>query len=58
MQNGKDLPDALEPHAYIHFFSNLQFQLKQFVSSKSYTFGNPALTNINEYEYTSTPVEY
>jgi hypothetical protein len=58
MQTGKDLPGVHEPHSYIHFSSNVRFQLKQFANAKSYTLGNLAKTNIMEYEYDLDPVEY
>lgn len=58
MQTGKDLPGVHEPHSYIHFSSNVRFQLKQFANAKSYTRGNLAKTNIMEYEYDLDPVEY
>ena len=58
MQTGKDLPGAYEPHSYIHFFPNVQFQLKQFAKAKSYMSSNLAKTNITEYEYAFASVEY
>jgi len=58
MQTCKDLPGVHEPHSYIHFSSNVRFQLKQFANAKSYTLGNLAKTNIMEYEYDLDPVEY
>jgi hypothetical protein len=58
MQTGKDLPGVHEPHSYIHFSSNVRFQLKQFANAKSYIQSNLAKTNIPEYEYDSVIVEY
>jgi hypothetical protein len=58
MQTGKDLPGALEPHSYIHFSSNVRFQLKQFAKAKSYMLSKLAKTNIREYEYDLASVEY
>lgn len=58
MQTGKDLPGVHEPHSYIHFSSNVRFQLKQFAKAKSYIQSNLSKTNITEYEYDSATVEY
>ena len=58
MQTGKDLPGVHEPHSYIHFSSNVRFQLKQFAEAKGYTLSNLSLTNIKEYEYDLALVEY
>ena len=58
MQTCKDLPGVHEPHSYIHFSSNVRFQLKQFAKAKSYMLGNLAKTNIKEYVYALASVEY
>ena len=58
MQTGIDLPGVHEPHSYIHFSSNVRFQLKQFAKAKSYMLCNLAKTNIKEYEYALASVEY